>query len=46
MIDKPCLTDQYSDVELYKAGEYFCSVGCVKCVWCGMSVIWEGGLVA
>lgn len=30
MIDKPCLTDQYSDVELYKAGEYFCSVGCVS----------------
>lgn len=45
MIDKPCLMDQCSDVELYKAGEYFCSVCSISMYGVAASVIWDGGLV-
>lgn len=44
MIDKPCLMDQCSDVELYKAGEYYCSVGSMSMYGVVASVIWDGGL--
>lgn len=45
MIPKPCLMDRYSHVQLYKAGEYFCSVGCINMYGVVVSVIWKGGLV-
>lgn len=45
MIDKPCLMDQCSDVELYKAGEYFCNMGSISMYGVVASVIWDGGSV-
>lgn len=37
--------DQCPDVELYKAGEYFCTVGSISMDGAVASIIWDGGLV-
>lgn len=42
MTDKPCLMDQCSDVELHKAGEYFCSVAAHMCDV--VAVMWDRGI--
>lgn len=45
MIDKSCSMDQCPDVELYKAGEYFGTMGSIRMNGVVASVIWDEGLV-